>query len=161
MTLLHYSIKQATLEDKYILKNLMQFYFYDFSEFVEAHLYKDGLFEELPNLNSYWEEVGRFPYLVEYNGKHAGFVLVGEVQETDRNYFSIAEFFIMKKYRRTGLGKIVANHVFNLHKGDWVVTQVEKNIPAQKFWVKIIGEYTDGLFNNREENGVKIQEFTS
>ncbi len=82
--------------------------------------------------------------------------------ETDkRNYFSIAEFFVMKKYRRKGIGKSVAHQIFNLHKGTWEVFQKESNKPAQLFWNKIITNYTKGNFTERFEDGKLIQDFTS
>jgi predicted acetyltransferase len=65
----------------------------------------------------------------------------------------------MKKYRRTGIGKAVAEQVFNLHKGQWEVYQKESNKPAQLFWNKIISEYTKGEFKERVENERRIQDF--
>ncbi|WP_327205186.1 hypothetical protein [Paenibacillus sp. Soil522] len=50
----------------------------------------------------------------------------------------------MKKYRKEGIGKAVAKQIFNLHKGQWEVYQLESNKPAQIFWNKTIDEYTQG-----------------
>ncbi|MCT8137172.1 GNAT family N-acetyltransferase [Anaerobacillus sp. CMMVII] len=154
-------IKKAALHDKELIKNLMQFYFYDFSEFVEAHVEEDGRFGDYPYLDSYWEEKTRFPYLVEVDGKYAGFVLVRQIEENERTYFSIAEFFIMKKSRRTGVGRVVATEMFSLHPGNWEVFQIEKNVPAQYFWRKVISEYTNGNFTERTVDKKVIQEFKS
>lgn len=159
--LMNYELIKATMNDKEILKNLMQFYFYDFSEFIDAHLEKDGLFGEYKYLDDYWKESSRFPYLVKLDGKHAGFVLVRLIHSTEKKYFSIAEFFIMKKYRLSGLGTLVAHEIFHLHNGLWEVFQIEKNEPAQLFWRKIIGEYTNGEFEERIEDGKIIQAFVS
>jgi predicted acetyltransferase len=98
---------------------------------------------------------------VELNGKCAGFVLVRRIQTDEENYFSIAEFFIMKNYRRLGLGKRVAKEIFDLHIGQWEVFQIEKNKPAQFFWKKTINEYTNGDFQERVEAGKTIQKFAS
>ncbi|RZT21671.1 GNAT family N-acetyltransferase [Fictibacillus sp. BK138] len=154
-------IKKAELKDKETIKNLMQFYFYDFSEFVEAYVGNDGLFDEYKYLNNYWEERERFPYLIEKDGKIAGFILVREVQEDGKRHWSIAEFFIMKKFRLSGLGKHAAHQVFEKHKGNWEVFQIESNKPAQAFWRKVISEYTHGEFVERTEEGSLIQEFCS
>jgi predicted acetyltransferase len=116
-TMLNPVIKRAELKDKGTIKNLMQFYFYDFSEFVEAYVGNDGLFDEYSYLNAYWEEKERFPYLIEKDGKIAGFIFVREVQEEGKHYWSIAEFFIMKKFRLSGLGKHAAHQVFQIIKG--------------------------------------------
>jgi predicted acetyltransferase len=157
----HIVIRKAELKDKEILKNLMQFYFYDFSEFIDAHPQNNGLFGDYPYLDNYWEEEDRYPYLVELEGKLAGFSLVRVEKTPEKSHYSIAEFFILKKYRRTGLGKTVAFKMFDLHKGNWEVSQIEKNKPAQAFWRKIIHEYCVGQFFEREEEGTVIQEFVS
>jgi predicted acetyltransferase len=154
-------IRKAELKDKEILKNLMQFYFYDFSEFIDAHPQSNGLFGDYPYLDNYWGEEERYPYLVELEGKLAGFALVRFVKTPEKSYYSIAEFFILKKYRKTGLGKSVAHRMFDLHKGNWEVFQIEKNKPAQAFWRKVINEYCDGQFFERVEEGTVLQEFVS
>ena len=71
----------------------------------------------------------------------------------------MAEFFIMKKYRRKGIGKSIAEQVFTIHKGQWQIYQKESNRPAQVFWRKIIADYTNGQFKERIEDGKRIQEF--
>ena len=60
-----------------------------------------------------------------------------------------------------GIGKSVANQIFNLHRGQWEVYQKESNKPAQIFWNKIIHEYTKGQFKERFENGRRIQDFAN
>jgi predicted acetyltransferase len=63
---------------------------------------------------------------------------------------SITEFFIMRKYRRQGVGKWVATAVFNKLPAKWEVRVVTKNIPAQKFWRQTIAEYTSNQFEETE-----------
>jgi predicted acetyltransferase len=77
------------------------------------------------------------------NEKYAGFVLIKQINSTDRSNFSIAQFFILKKYRRAGTGKAIAIQVFNLHKGQWEVHQ-KNSKPAQMFWNSVISKYTNG-----------------
>jgi predicted acetyltransferase len=150
----------ASDEYKNVIKNLMQFYIYDFSEYVKCDVEENGLFGAYPYLDDYWKEENyRFPYIIKKDEKYAGFVFVRFIESEERNYFSIAEFFIMKKYRREGVGKTVAEQIFNLHKGQWEVYQKESNKPAQLFWNKIINEYTKGRFKERSENGRRIQDF--
>jgi predicted acetyltransferase len=96
--------------------------------------------------------------MIKKGEKYVGFVLVSK-NKSDMNYFSIAEFFIMKKYTGEGIGKEAARHLFTLHKGDWQVHQRENNISAQEFWRKVINKYTDGQFSERLENGRRIQNF--
>lgn len=155
-----FKLVQASREYKEAIKNLMQFYMYDFSEYVECDVGEDGLFAAYAGLEDYWkEENHKFPYIVKKDEKYVGFILVRFIETGKRNYFSIAEFFIMKKYRRKGIGIAVAQQVFNLHKGQWEVYQKENNQPAQQFWNKVITEYTKGQFEERLESGRRIQDF--
>lgn len=143
-----------------IIQNLMQFYMYDFSVFVDIDVEVDGLFAAYKNLDNYWKDSAhRFPYIIQKEEKHIGFALVSFIETQHRSYFSIAEFFIMKRYRRAGIGKSVAHQIFNLHKGKWEVFQKENNKPAQLFWKKVINEYTKGNFTERFEDGKMIQDF--
>jgi len=76
---------------------------------------------------------------------------------------SIGEFFILKKYRRQGVGRVVAHQVFDLFPGRWSVGQIENNCPAQAFWRKVISEYTHGdyqeIWQNDEEWKGPVQTF--
>lgn len=157
---MHYEMINARLDDKGILSNLLQFYIYDFSEFIDVHVEENGKYSDYP-LNDYWAKDNHFPYLIKVNGYYAGFALVKRITTESNSYYSISEFFIMKKYRRTGLGKSIAKDIFGLHKGKWEVFQMVKNKPAQLFWRNVIKEYTNGNFTERIEEGRLIQEFTS
>jgi predicted acetyltransferase len=157
---MNFTLLQASTEHKIVIQHLMQFYIYDFSEYVNLDVEKNGLFAAYPDLNDYWEKGNnKFPYIIKKNDNYAGFVLVKLIGPKERNLFSIAEFFILKKYRLEGIGKAVAIEIFNLHKGQWEVYQKESNKPAQLFWNKVISGYTNGQFTERLENGKQIQNF--
>jgi len=138
----------------------MQFYIYDFSEYIKLDVEDNGLFTPYPYLDDYWKEVNsKFPYIIKMDGKYVGFVLVKLIESKNSKYFSIAEFFILKKYRRSGIGKAIALQTFNLHRGHWEVYQRDSNKPAQIFWKKVIEEYTNGHYKERSEDGKLIQNF--
>lgn len=155
-------LKKASVQDENIIANLMQFYMYDFSEFVDIDVQDDGLFAAYGHLDEYWKKYNHmFPYIICKDENYVGFVLVRSIESANRKYFSIAEFFVMKKYRRSGIGKTIAYQLFELHKGNWEVFQKESNKPAQSFWIKIIDEYTKGNFTERFENDKMIRNFVS
>jgi len=135
----------ATWEDKSILRRMIELYQYDFSEFDGADLDAHGSYG-YAYLDYYWLEESRHPFLVRVDGKLAGFVLVRDQAYLPGNQRSIAEFFILRKYRRRGVGRQVAFHIFDLFPGKWEVTEIEANLPAQQFWRRVIGEYTGGKF---------------
>lgn len=157
---MNFELIRASEAQKEVVENLMQYYFYDFSEFVNIDVEENGQFKPYLYLESYWQEGNhRFPYLIIVDGKYVGFVLVSYFDSEARKHFSMSEFFIMKKYRKSGLGKAVAHHVFDLHRGEWEVMQIEPNKPAQAFWRKVIGEYTNGNYSERVEKKNVYQDF--
>jgi len=152
----------ASAEHQPVIANMMQFYMYDFSEYTGSDLETNGLFADYPHLDDYWEkDEQRFAYIIQREEKHAGFILVRFIESQEKKYFSIAEFFILRKYQRKGLGRIVANLIFDLYRGPWEVYQMEANKPAQVFWRKVIHDYTHGQFNERIESRRTIQSFTN
>jgi predicted acetyltransferase len=52
------------------------------------------------------------------------------------------QFFILKKYRRQGIGAGGALKIFALHPGRWQVGQMPENVAAHTFWREVIGTYT-------------------
>ncbi len=151
---------KASPAHKDVINQLMQFYIYDFSEYLPLDVEDNGRFADYPYLENYWKEEGKkFPYMILKDGKYVGFVLVRLIEAEPHNYFSVAEFFVMKKYRREGVGKTIAKEIFNLHRGNWEVYQKESNKPAQFFWNKVIDEYTVGQFTEHWEDEKRIQHF--
>ncbi|WP_248061006.1 GNAT family N-acetyltransferase [Paenibacillus silvae] len=53
-------------------------------------------------LDHYWTEDGRYPFLIKVDDKLVGFALVRDIgkNESDQTVYWMAEFFVMKKYRR-------------------------------------------------------------
>ena len=138
-------ILPASPEDKLLIQRMMELYQYDFSEFEGTNLDQHGCFG-YSYLDHYWVEEGRHPFIVCVDGKLAGFVLVNQHTHIPGNENSIAEFFILRKYRQRGIGKGVAFHIFDLFPGKWEVRQTESNTVAQQFWRNVVGEYTAGQF---------------
>lgn len=135
----------AGLEEKALLERLMELYLYDFTEFDQADVDGQARYG-YPYLDRYWEEPGRSPFLIRVDGVLAGFVLVFEYSLLSTPGHMIAEFFVMRKYRRMGVGKAAAFVAFARFPGHWEVSQIFQNLPAQNFWRKIISEYTHGSY---------------
>lgn len=140
-------LKPVEIEQKSVLVQMMELYNYDFSEFSEDDLNEYGYFG-YPYIDNYWTEEGRYPFFIRVDGKLAGFILVRSCCEYNDlvQPHNIAEFFVMKKYRQKGVGKEAANKIFDKFRGGWEVTQWDNNYPAQKFWKKVVSEYTNGQY---------------
>ena len=149
------------LAEKPILARLLQLYLYDFTEFDGEELNAAGLYE-YPYFDHYWAEVGRSPLFIRVDGRLAGFALVRRLAEDEGGpASSMAEFFILRKYRRLGVGSQAAKRVFQRFPGPWVVGEIAANTPAQAFWRRVIGEFTGGDYTEtREDEGV-VQRFIS
>ncbi len=140
-------IRRANVSDKHVLSNLMQLYLYDFSEIEGGDVDEHGLFD-YGYLDRYWTEPGRHAFLVRVEGKIAGFALVNthSYLESPPDTMVIAEFFILRRYRRKGVGMRASHLVFDLFRGAWEVAQTPANTVAQAFWRNVIAAYTSGHF---------------
>lgn len=165
---MHITLSPVPLEEKFILEQLMQLYLYDLTEFNGTDANDQGLFPYY-YLPAYWVDPNRRPFLIRADNKLAGFVLVrlnieGR-SDPPRLVNQMAEFFVMKKYRRYGVGEFAARWVFDQFPGEWEVEQLAANLPAQTFWRKIITRYTHGhfreaIFRNENEH-VVVQTFAN
>jgi predicted acetyltransferase len=143
-------LQRVSLEHKHVLRNLIELYLHDFSEYDGADVDEQGLFG-YEYLDRYWLESERHPFLIRVNGKPAGFVLVRKIQAEPVTH-SIAEFFVMRKYRRHGIGRQAASSIFDMFPGQWSVSQEAGNLPAQVFWRRVIAEYTHGTYSEEHLN---------
>jgi predicted acetyltransferase len=138
-------IELARPEEQAALASLMQLYIHDFSEFwagtPRGELQDDGRFWNYP-LEGYWGEPGRVPLLIRRGGYLAGFALLNAVthsgRDADRN---MAEFFIVRKHRRSGVGRAAALEIFSRYPGLWEVAVVRPNLRALAFWRAAIGSH--------------------
>lgn len=149
---------------KHVISGLMQFYLYDFTLFQNLDVNPDGVFPEYPGLDDYWRKgMGKFPFLMTSGSTPAGFALVDRLADPGEGDYYMTEFFVMQKYRRMGMGSWAASQLFDRFQGRWKVTQVKKNEPAQAFWRKVIGTYTDRQFEESVNplNGHISQYFTT
>jgi predicted acetyltransferase len=147
MTLTKIDIRPIEIDERPILRQMMELYQYDFSEYDGSDLSPLGIYD-YPYLDHYWTEPERSPFLVRVDGKLAGFVLVARYNYLtgDKDAWVLAEFFIMRKYRRKGVGEFVACSIFDKYPGNWQVGQIPENADASAFWRKVIGRYTAGQY---------------
>ncbi|MBE4908239.1 GNAT family N-acetyltransferase [Bacillus luteolus] len=146
--------------EQQILHNIMQFYIYDFSQFINSiEVNEQGLYDPF-NLEEYWIHENKHPFFIKVDDVLAGFVLVNS--QTETSPASIAEFFILKKYAGKGIGKVVARRIFDMFLGDWKITQIAKNYPAQAFWRSVIKDYTNDQYSETYDNSRRsVQEFNN
>ncbi len=146
-------ISRAVPEHEVVLRNLFEFYCYDFSEFAGEEVNEEGRFTPARFMARYWDDPNWRAYLMKVEDQWAGFAWVVKgtlfkesIPYPHEDHFVIDEFFIARKYRGRGLGAQLAYHVFDLYAGTWEVTEIPRNLPAQAFWRRVINRYTNGNF---------------
>ncbi len=136
-------IFSASPQDKPVMQRMLELYLYDLSPFANADLNEHGEFG-YAYLDHYWTEQGRYPYLAKLADVYVGFALVNTHHYLPESDYSMAEFFVMQRYRHQGLGQQFAVHVFEQHRGIWEVRQLPTHVSATLFWKRIISTYTAG-----------------
>jgi predicted acetyltransferase len=141
-TLMHIEVIAAVPDQQPILANLLELYAHDFSEFSDLELGVDGRFG-YKHLPLYWEEPDRHPFLVKIDDRLAGFVLVKRGSEVSgkEDVWDMAEFFVMRRYRKRGIGTEVAHEVWRRFPGVWEVRVMQSNHPAAEFWRRSITKF--------------------
>jgi predicted acetyltransferase/uncharacterized protein (DUF983 family) len=156
------AVEPARLHEKSVLRRLLELYRYDFSEFDGADVDEHGLFG-YRYLDHYWTEPDRLPFLIRADGKLAGFALLRREEPGQPETLDIAEFFIMRRFRRGGVGRHAAFALFDRFRGRWEIRETAENVPAQQFWRRIVGEYTGGRFEetvfDRDDERFVLQTF--
>lgn len=131
-----------------ILDRLMQLYAYDFSELTGWDIADDGAFFSGESKAVYQRQPWRHAFLLRVDGHLAGFAILDEKSRItgDPEVMDVAEFFVMRKYRRRGIGAVAAARAFDMFPRNWEVRQMAGNDAAIAFWRKTIARYTNGRF---------------
>ncbi|HEY3288734.1 MAG TPA: GNAT family N-acetyltransferase [Anaerolineae bacterium] len=160
-------ITRAQQQDTPVLRQLYELYCHDFSEFMPSDVNATGMFTDDQFLTGYWREPNWSAYLIRCDDHLAGFAWVlkttlfppaglGESKAARKTladagllagtHILMEEFFVMRHYRRRGVGEHVARYLFDHMPGVWEVSEIDANTPAQAFWRRIIDRYTGGAY---------------
>jgi predicted acetyltransferase len=141
------SLRPAPLAERGALESLMQLYAYDWSEILPLDVGTDGRFAGA-KLDAYWGEEGHHPFLLRVDDTLAGFALIAERSRLTgaRGVFDMAEFFVLRRFRRQGVGIAAAFAAFDRFKGPWEVRQRVEATAATAFWQRAVGAYTGGRY---------------
>lgn len=137
------SLERGEPSQRETLANLVQLYIHDFSEFLSAErklaVQEDGRYADLLRLDEYWREAGRSVWFIRAGGELAGFALLNTRSHCDRPVdFNMGEFFVMRAFRREGVGARAALDLIERHPGQWEIAIGQRNIPAQAFWRRVV-----------------------
>jgi predicted acetyltransferase len=160
MASLRFDIRPAREDERAVCERLLQLYMYDFSEFAGGTAKPDGHFPYHDDFGERWGKPSFHPILLTVfdedprdkvrEWRPAGFAFVANYScfsaEPEPDQWYMDDFFVMRKYRRSGIGTMLARHCFDSFRGRWEVGEIAQNVGAQAFWRKVIGDYTSGNF---------------
>ena len=136
------TLEIATPGQRVTLENLFQLYTHDFSVFwtdrPDGELQEDGRFAQYVHLDGYWTEADRTPLLIRAGGHVAGFALVNTFAHSGLELdYSVAEFFVVRKHRRSGVGFAAATQIIRARPGLWEMAVARRNVAALPFWRRV------------------------
>ena len=138
-------VERVPRQDKPILENILSMYCYEWSQYDKSDVNAQGSFGY--RIGEYWKNEKYHPFFIRVDGTLAGFVLVNNEFDIHTDYdYAMAEFFIMFKYRKSGIGRSVATTIFDKFHGKWELKRHPHNIASVQVWDKIVSEYTHGNF---------------
>ncbi|UJP41332.1 GNAT family N-acetyltransferase [Cellulomonas palmilytica] len=144
------TVREASPADRALVGRLLDLCLHEFSEFDGLDIGWDGSYA-YPWLEAYWVDHDRQAYVFDVEGHPAGFALVRLTKPVE-----LAEFFVLRKYRRQGVGTDAAGQVIARHPGRWVISQAGANARATAFWRRAV---PSPFVERREADGRVVRTF--
>jgi predicted acetyltransferase len=143
------TLHRAKPADLPIVKNLVPYYIYDMSEYMGWPTKSDGRHDGCDGIEAYWSDADKHAFILRYGKEPAGFVLVLEGGRGPEIDYSFTDFFVLRKFRRRGVGERVARQLFKRFPGRWQIDYLKDNKTASIFWRTIIDRYTRGQYKTK------------
>ena len=137
--------RRATSDDFPALQQMLELYQYELSDIW--HQETDAECRYGYNLARHREGLRFHAYMALQSGAYVGFALVAPASVTQSSGCWMEQFFVLKAYRRSGVGDALARFVFASHPGPWEVGQMFANVGAQHFWRKVTAQVAEGAVN--------------
>jgi predicted acetyltransferase len=142
-------ISRIGRESDVLLRNLLEHYMHDMSEWFEIDTQADGSYSY--DTSHVWENDYE-AYLAKIGDSIAGFALTGPANEWlgDTAARDMHEFFVLRRFRMGGVGQSMANRLWSERPGEWLVRVLELNAPAVLFWRAAVSGHSGGLHQEEE-----------
>ena len=131
-----------------VLTNLMELYLHDMAEWFQFDNHPDGRYGyDTQNL---WDK-GMDVYFVYSGNNPIGFGIIDTAERfsDDPTMHDMDEFFVIRRYRRSGLGHAFATYLWKQYTGTWIVRVYHRNQPALPFWRSTISRHTGGEYEEK------------
>ncbi|MEO8027104.1 MAG: GNAT family N-acetyltransferase [Bryobacteraceae bacterium] len=137
-----------------MLRNLFEHYLHDMSEWFDVDVNAHGSYSF--DAASIWAD-GYDAYLAKDGESLVGFALVGPATEwlPDEDAHDMHEFFVLRRFRRTGCGQKMAELIWDQYPGNWLVRVLDANVTAVPFWRSTVSSQSGGSHTEetRDVNG--------
>lgn len=130
---------QTGPEASELIRNLYQYYAYESSDWEQEDVEADGRFYiHDEHLNRYWQDPQWSANLLLVDGYIAGFLLIEGSEVPGIHALELADLFILKRYRRKGIGSAIATQVLCSGETDWLVRFYDQDEVSQAFWRTVL-----------------------
>lgn len=139
---------KATIANYPIIQNMWLFYIYELGRYCGAiHSWKCPVnLDFIPyDLTSYFNSPNQ-AFLIKVKDELAGFILLNKTGIQPNIDWNMAEFFIVAKFQRRGIGQSITRELWKTHAGCWEISITPENKPALAFWRKAMSAFTNGNF---------------
>lgn len=126
-------VRRAENSERLIVRHMMELYQHDFSELDGTDLDEHGQYGYY-DLDSFWIDPAYAAHVIKVDGKWAGFALVNDEVHVPGNTRAMLEFFIVRKYRRHGVGSHAARRILGMAPACWEIRVIHENTAAAAFW---------------------------
>lgn len=137
-----------------LIRNLYQFYAYESSDWEQEDVELDGRFYvNDDHLQRYWQDPGWSAQLILVDGFIAGFLLLECSDESGGPVMEFADLFILRKYRRLGIGRALA--VQTLSDGrPWLLNVYRQDRVALAFCRQVMADlgHTAAPLHTRDDS---------
>lgn len=138
------ALRKARPDDFSALQQMLELYQYELSDIWLQDTDAEAKYGY--NLERHRRDERFHAHVALEDSQYVGFALVAPAIVTRKEGSWMEQFFVLKRYRRSGVGRALALHVLCDHPGPWEVGQVPANIAAQAFWRQVIAAATGGVF---------------
>jgi predicted acetyltransferase len=135
-----FEITRVGPESEPILLNLLEYYLHDMAEWFQFDIGDDGRYGY--DMSRHWEKDDAV-YLARVDGKPAAFAFLSTAGKwLEDAHIDVEEFFVVRRFRRTGIGKRFISTLWDQQTGIWLIRVLEANAPAVPFWRNSVSSYT-------------------
>ncbi|MGF0238462.1 GNAT family N-acetyltransferase [Rhodococcus sp. IEGM1300] len=129
----------AQRDELQTIENLMQFYLYDFSEWLPLKFADHGFYSNQIE-TAYWRNPATRPFLIKVDDEIAGFVTVDDNTHIDGAEHNIGYMFVGRRWRGRGVAKFVVSTLLSQIPGQWQIFHIDANQPARLFWANAMAQ---------------------